>query len=56
MLPTLALDDVILDFRLKNGHLEIKPFKFSIGGGKADVQFALQSQEKPATLGCYRGY
>ncbi len=50
LLPNLAFDDVILDIRLKNGHLEIKPFKFSIGGGKADVQFALQSQEKPAVL------
>ena len=50
LLPNLALDDVIFDFRLKNGHLEIKPFKFSIGGGKADVQFALQSREKPAVL------
>jgi uncharacterized protein involved in outer membrane biogenesis len=50
LLPNLALDDVILDLRLNNGHLEIKPFKFSIGGGKADVQFSLQSREKPAAL------
>jgi len=50
LLPNLALDDVIVDVLLKNGHLEIKPFKFSIGGGKADVQFALRSQEKPAAL------
>jgi len=35
---------------LKSGNLELKPFKFSIGGGKADVQFALHSQEKPAAL------
>jgi uncharacterized protein involved in outer membrane biogenesis len=48
LLPALALDDVILDVLLKNGNLEIKPFKFSIGGGKADVQFALRSEEKPA--------
>jgi len=50
LLPVLALDDVIVDVLLKNGNLEIKPFKFSIGGGKADVQFALHSQEKPAAL------
>jgi len=50
LLPNLALDDVILDCRLKHGSLEIKPFKFSIGGGQADVQFALQSQETPAAL------
>jgi uncharacterized protein involved in outer membrane biogenesis len=50
LLPRLALDDVILDLRLKNGHLEIRPFNFSIGGGKADVQFNLQSEEKPAVL------
>ena len=50
LLPRLALDDVILDVLLKNGNLAIKPFNFSIGGGKADVQFALRSQEKPAAL------
>ncbi len=50
LLPRLALDDVILDVLLKNGNLTIKPFNFSIGGGKADVQFALRSQEKPAAL------
>jgi hypothetical protein len=50
LLPALALDDVILDVLLKDGNLEIKPFKFAIGGGKADVRFALQSQNKPARL------
>jgi uncharacterized protein involved in outer membrane biogenesis len=50
LLRTMALDDVIMDVLLKDGNLEIKPFKFSIGGGKADVQFALRTQEKPAAL------
>jgi hypothetical protein len=50
LLPALALDEVIVDILLKDGNLEIKPFKFTIGGGKADVQFALRSQEKPAAL------
>jgi len=50
LLPAMALDDVIVDVLLKDGNLEIKPFKFSIGGGKADIQFALRSQEKPAAL------
>ncbi|CAB1057803.1 hypothetical protein D1BOALGB6SA_2558 [Olavius sp. associated proteobacterium Delta 1] len=50
LLPRLALDEVILDVLLQYGDLAIKPFNFSIGGGKADVQFALRSQEKPAAL------
>jgi hypothetical protein len=50
LLPNLALDNVILDLQLQDGNLEIKPFEFSIGGGKADVQFALQSQNDPAAL------
>jgi len=50
LLPRLALDDVILDVLLKDGNLAIKPFNFSIGGGKADVQFALRSREQPAAL------
>jgi uncharacterized protein involved in outer membrane biogenesis len=50
LLPNVALDDVILDLQLHNGDLELKPFEFSIGGGKADVQFALQSQNNPAAL------
>ena len=50
LFPTMALNDVIADVLLKNGNLEIKPFTFMIGGGKADVQFALQSQNTPATL------
>ena len=50
LFPALALDDVILDILLKGGNLEIKPFKFTIGGGKANVQFSLRSQEKPTAL------
>jgi uncharacterized protein involved in outer membrane biogenesis len=50
LVPSLALDDVILDVLLKDGNLEIKPFNFTIGGGKADVQFALRSQKTPAML------
>jgi hypothetical protein len=50
LLPSLALDDVVLDLQLKDGHLEMTPFTFSIGGGKADIQFALQSQQTPAAL------
>ncbi len=50
LLRTLALDDVIVDILLKDGNLEIKPFKFTMGGGKSDVQFALRSQETPAQL------
>jgi uncharacterized protein involved in outer membrane biogenesis len=50
LFPTMALNDVIVDVLLKDGDLEIKPFKFTIGGGKADVKFALQAQQTPATL------
>ncbi len=47
---TIALRDVIMDALLKDGNLEIRPFKFTIGGGNADVRFNLRSQEKPAAL------
>jgi len=50
LVPSLALDDVIVDVLLKDGNLEIKPFNFTIGGGKANVRLALRSQEKPAAL------
>ncbi|MEX1348926.1 MAG: AsmA family protein [Desulfobacterales bacterium] len=50
LFPTMALNDVIANVLLKNGNLEIKPFTFTMGGGKADVQFALRSQNTPATL------
>ncbi len=50
LVPSLALDDVAVDVLLKDGNLEIKPFRFTTGGGKADVQFALRSQDKPALL------
>ncbi len=50
LLPNLALDNLIFDLHLQDGNLEIKPFEFSIGGGKANGQFALQSQNKPAAL------
>jgi hypothetical protein len=50
LLRAMAFNDVIADVLLKNGNLEIKPFTFTIGGGKADVQFALQSQNLPPKL------
>ena len=50
LLPALALNDVIVDVLLNDGNLEITPFKFTIGGGKADVKLALRSRKTPATL------
>ena len=50
LFPTMALNDVIADVLLKNGNLEIKPFTFTMGGGKADLQFRLQSRNTPAML------
>jgi uncharacterized protein involved in outer membrane biogenesis len=45
---TLALNDIVFDILLKDGNLDIKPIKFTIGGGKADGRISLQSQKKPA--------
>jgi uncharacterized protein involved in outer membrane biogenesis len=50
LLPALALDDLIADILLKDGNLQIRPFKFSIGGGKADFRVNLRAQDKPAGL------
>jgi uncharacterized protein involved in outer membrane biogenesis len=50
LLPNFALDDVQVDILLKNGNLQLKPFRFMVGGGKADVQFDLRSQDKPPRL------
>jgi hypothetical protein len=50
LLPKLALHDVIVAILLLNGNLQLKPFTFTVGGGKADVQFDLRSQEQPPRL------
>jgi len=50
LFPAVALDDVDLAILLKGGNLELKPFKFKIGGGDANIRFTLRSQEKPAAL------
>ncbi|MEE4262707.1 MAG: AsmA family protein [Desulfobacteraceae bacterium] len=50
LLPALALDNVIIDILLDNGHLALAPFTFDAGGGKADVQFELRLQDTPPTL------
>jgi hypothetical protein len=50
LLPNFALDDVMVDILLKNGNLQVKPFSFMVGGGKADVQFDLRLQDKPPRL------
>ncbi len=50
LLQTLALNDIVVDGLLRDGNLEIKPLKFTIGGGKADGWINLQSRKKPAEL------
>jgi uncharacterized protein involved in outer membrane biogenesis len=50
LLPKLALDDVVAAILLLNGNLQLKPFTFAVGGGTADVQFDLRSQDEPPRL------
>ena len=50
LVPSLSLNDVVLDVLLEKGDLQIKPFTFVIGGGKADIQFDLRLQDTPPTL------
>ena len=50
LLPPLALDDNIIGIALDNGNLQLKPFGFTVGGGKADIQIDLRLQENPPTL------
>lgn len=50
LLPRLALNDVMVDILLNNGNLQVKPFRFTVGGGKADLQFDLRLQDKPPRL------
>jgi hypothetical protein len=50
LFPNIAINDVHLDVLLDNGNLQVKPFKFVIGGGSADVQFELRQQDMPPTF------
>ena len=50
LLPALALDDSIIHIALDHGNLKLNPFSFTVGGGKADVQFELRLQDNPPTL------
>jgi hypothetical protein len=50
LLRTLALNDVVVDTLLVGGNLDIKPIKFTIGGGKAEGWINLQSRKRPAEM------
>lgn len=50
LLPPIALDDSIIHVALDRGNLKLKPFSFTVGGGKADVQIDLRLQDNPPTL------
>jgi uncharacterized protein involved in outer membrane biogenesis len=46
----MALNDIAVDILLRDGDLDIKPLKFTIGGGKAEGSINLKSLTKPAEL------
>jgi uncharacterized protein involved in outer membrane biogenesis len=48
LLPKLALNNLSLSMNLKNGNLEVKPFKAVVAGGRLDAQLDLQGQGKVA--------
>jgi hypothetical protein len=50
LLQNLAFDNIVVDTLLKDGNLDTKPLKFTIGGGKADGWISLRSQKKPAEM------
>jgi hypothetical protein len=50
LLRTMAFNDLVVDILLKDGNLDIKPFKFTIGGGNADGWINVRSQKKPAEM------
>jgi uncharacterized protein involved in outer membrane biogenesis len=50
LLPPLALDDNNIGIMLDNGNLQLKPFSFTVGGGKADIRIDLRLRDNPPTL------
>ena len=50
LFSSLAFNDLAVDILLRDGNLDLKPFKFTIGGGSADGWINLHSREKPAEV------
>jgi uncharacterized protein involved in outer membrane biogenesis len=51
LLPKIALNNLSVSMNLKDGNLEVKPFKALMAGGTVDAQLDLQGQGKVAVLG-----
>ncbi len=47
---SMAFNDLVVDILLRDGNLDIKPLKFTIGGGNADGWINLHSGKKPAEV------
>jgi AsmA family protein len=50
LLPKIALNNLSLSMNLKDGTLEVKPFKALMAGGTLDAQLGLQGQGKVAVV------
>jgi uncharacterized protein involved in outer membrane biogenesis len=50
LLPKIALSNLSLSMNLKDGTLEVKPFKALMAGGTLDAQLGLQGQGKVAVV------
>jgi uncharacterized protein involved in outer membrane biogenesis len=50
LLPKIALNNLSLSMKLKDGTLEVKPLKAQMAGGTLDAQLDLQGQGKVAAL------
>jgi uncharacterized protein involved in outer membrane biogenesis len=50
LLPKIALNNLSLSMNLKDGTLEVKPFKALMAGGTLDAQLDLQGQGKVAVV------
>jgi len=50
LLSSMAFNDLVVEILLRDGNLDIKPFKFTIGGGSADGWINLHSRKKPAEV------
>jgi uncharacterized protein involved in outer membrane biogenesis len=47
---SMAFNDLVVDILLRDGSLDIKPLKFTIGGGSANGWINLHSRKKPAEV------
>jgi len=50
LLPRLAIDDLVVDIVLEDGHLTAEPLKCIVGGGLVEGRFDLSVQNKEAEI------